>query len=69
MVWVSSSGYQRVVWISSSGGFVTDVGMGQVVQRQRGFLVLILDFGFWILDFGFWILILILDLDFDMDFG
>ena len=35
---------------------MTDVGVGQVVQRRRGFLALILDF-------GFWILILILDFD------
>ena len=43
------------MWVSGNGGFVTDVGMGQVVQwRQRrcGFLVLILDF----------------DMDFAMDF-
>ena len=33
-------------------GFVTDVGMGQVVQRQCGFLALILDFDF-AMDFGF----------------
>ena len=42
------------VWVSGNGGFVTDVGVGQVVQwrqRRRGFLVFILD------------------LDFDMDFG
>ena len=36
-----------------TSGFVTDVGVGQVVQRRRGFLALILDFGFWILDFDF----------------
>ena len=43
------------VWVSGNGGFVTVVGVGQVVQwrqRRRGFLVLILDF----------------DMDFAMDF-
>ena len=52
MIWVSSGGDQRVVWVSGSGGFVTDVGMGQVVQRRHGSVVGFW-FKFWILDFDF----------------
>ena len=39
MIWASSGGDRHVVWVSGSGGFVTNVGMGQVVQRQRGSVV------------------------------
>ena len=42
MIWVSSGGDRRVVWVFGGGGFVTDVGVGQVVQQQRGSVV-----GFW----------------------
>ena len=38
----SSGGDRRVVWVSGGGGFVSNVGMGQVVQQQRGSVV-----GFW----------------------
>ena len=41
-VWVSSGGDRRVMWVSGDGGFVTNVGTGQVVQRWRGSVV-----GFW----------------------
>ena len=45
MIWVSSGGDRQVVWVSGGGGFVTNVGVGQVVQwqqRQYGLVV-----GFW----------------------
>lgn len=42
VIWVSSGGDRRFVWVSGGGGFVTDVGVGQVVQRRRGSVV-----GFW----------------------
>ena len=39
---VSGGGDWQVVWVSGGGGFVTDVGVGQVVQqrqRRRGSMV------------------------------
>ena len=42
VIWVSSGGDQRVVCVSGNGGFVIDVGVGQVVQSQRGLVL-----GFW----------------------
>ena len=42
VIWVSSNGDRYVVWVSGGGGFVTNVGMGQVVQHrqwQRGSVV------------------------------
>ena len=42
VIWLSSGGDRQVVWVFGSGGFVTDVGVGQVVQRQCGSMV-----GFW----------------------
>ena len=39
---VSGGGDRRVVCISGGGGFVTDVGVGEVVQWRRGLVL-----GFW----------------------
>ncbi|KAL0008952.1 hypothetical protein SO802_010454 [Lithocarpus litseifolius] len=36
VVWVSSSGDRWVVWVSGGGGFVIDVGMGQLGGASDG---------------------------------